>query len=377
MEAIGRVVREFRDKKHLSREGLAERTHVPADEIAALEDGLRLLSTGKLERIAGVLGLEPFSLFDGCAIVKPDVALFFRHGSIPDFFDEDLDRLRPAVDAGLALLNVNAVLRRPPGLRARFAPEPVGDKPHESGYAAARLVRTALGYDSAPITDLRAVIEDRFDVVIVAARLRTRSVLAVTVKEPSCGGAAIVLGPAQGDSRRSPLVDRVSLAHELAHVLFDAEPLVVDLRAAADPASSGPIEQRAGAFAAELLIPCAGLLARFGSPQRIHSPPQADKLIDEVRAAYLTPVEITVNHLMNHGYILKDETLRQNLIKAAKNRTDPMDFIEIPRVAPAEGAPSIALTERVREAHDRTLITDGRAREVLGIPLGAPLPWEA
>lgn len=377
VQAIGRAVQEGRTRKRLTPSLLAERADVSLAEVTAAEAGQLLLSTGKLERIAGVLDLEPFPLFKGRAVATPEAALFFRHGSHPDFFDEDLGPLRRALGGGLALLEVNTILQRPPGLRSLFEPEePAGDKVYRIGYAAARRVREALGNEQAPLFDLRAIIEDRFDVAIVASRLRTRGAFAVTVKDPSRGAVAIVLNTAKGDPAGAPLARRVSLAHELAHVLFDEEPLRVDL-VTADSLSGDPIEQRAGAFAAELLIPFAGLTAQWGEPQQVRSPEQADALIDQVRATYLTPPELTVNHLINREYIVWDEAFRKNLIKAAVGRKSPVDVLELPPAAPREDAPSIALTERLREAHERVLITGGRAREALGLPPGAPLPWEA
>ncbi|MCU0684585.1 MAG: ImmA/IrrE family metallo-endopeptidase [Polyangiaceae bacterium] len=376
VQAIGRAVQEGRTRKSLTPLTLAERSYVSLEDITAAEDGRLLLSTGKLERIAGVLDLEPFPLFKGQFVVTPEAALFFRHGSHPDFVDEDLGQLRRALEGGLALLEVNEILQRPLGLRSLFKPEePAGDKVYRVGYVAAQRVREALGNEQGPLLDLRAIIEDRFDVAIVAARLRTRGAFAVTVKEPSRGAAAIVLNTAKGEASGSPLARRVSLAHELAHVLFDEEALRIDL-VTADSLSGDPIERRANAFAAELLIPLAGLEAQWGKAQMVSSPAQADALIDQVRAEYLTPPELTVNHLINREYIVKDEAFRKNLIKAAVVRKSPVDVPELTLAAPREDAPSIALTERLREAHERILITGGRAREALGLPPGAPLPWE-
>lgn len=376
-QTIGRAVQEVRTRKSLTLLTLAERAYVPLEDIAAAEDGHVLLSIGKLERIAGVLDLEPFPLFDGQVVVKPEAALFFRHGAHPDFFDEDLGQLRRALDGGLALLDLNTVLQRAPGLRAQFGPEePAGDKAYRSGYVAAQRVRAALGNEEAALLDLRAIIEDQFEIVVVASRLRTRGAFAVTIKDPSCSAAAIVLNTARLDYRQVPLAGRVNLAHELAHVLFDEEPVLVDLDTA-DSLSVEPIEQRARAFAAELLIPLAGLKKHWGTPQSLRYPAQAATLVEQVRTTYQTPSEITVNHLINHGYVTRDETLRQSLIKAVGRPPNRSDVLECPPTAPAENAPSIALTERVREAHERVLITGGRAREVLGLPLGAALPWEA
>jgi transcriptional regulator with XRE-family HTH domain len=379
--SIGRLVREAREQEKLSREALATPASVRLEALAALEEGQAFLSTAKLGRIAGALGLDPIAILEGQAVVRPDPTIYFRHARIADFHDEDVDRLRPALAAGLALLDCRALLGEPASLRSRFTPEPVGASPHASGYDAARRVRAALGDRSGPLHDLWALLEERFDVAVCTAALRTRSVMAVTVKERVRGGAAIVMNAGFVNYRKRPLVGRVNLAHELAHVLFDPENdevnmIVVDRVDPRDARGGTGIEQRARAFAAELLIPAHGLSSRFGAPIGITEPSTADALVDDVRGLFLTPAEITVNHLVNRGYIADDEALREDLIRSAAMRS-PVDTQALAPVIPPEGVRSAALLERVREAHDRGLLTDGRARELLGLAGGEPLPWDA
>jgi len=43
---------------------------------------------------------------------------------------------------------------------------------------------------------------------------------------------------------------------------------------------------------------------------------------------------------------------------------------------PAAGAPSIALRDRVRRAHEEALLTDGQARVALGLTVDDRLPWD-
>jgi Zn-dependent peptidase ImmA (M78 family) len=175
------------------------------------------------------------------------------------------------------------------------------------------------------------------------------------------------------------LVDRVSICHELCHILFD-EPRggVVDVTLDDDSPREGqekpPIEQRAGAFAAELLIPLHGLRKLVGEEgHQTDTPSRADHLVDEVRRHFRTPAEIAVNHLYNYGYVAKVSAFREDLIARAKGRELPQPSVEL---ADEGQAWRRVLLARTREAHDGCLITDGTARALLELPAGEPLPWE-
>jgi len=373
---IGGLVRQARGSVPL--EDLARDASIQLDALTALEEGRALLSTAKLQRIATVLGLDAPALIEGRLVPRPTPSLFFRQRGVPDFYQADLTLLGAALEAGRSLLEVGAVLGRPPSLRARFAPEKVGAVPFEDGYHAARRVRVALENTAEPMGDLRSLLEDRFDVAVCSAGLRTPRVLAATVKEPVQGAAAVVLNRALVSSEK-PLVVRVTLAHELAHAVFDPQEgainLVVD-RDDAHESQPDEVEQRARAFAAELLVPLLGLQGRLGDAVGIDTSKRAGKLIDDVRGHWKTSAELTVNHLMNHGYIVKDETFRQELIAAALARGTQATIPPFALEDIGERR-SIALFERVREAHDRTLVTDGRARELLGLSPGDDFSWDA
>jgi IrrE N-terminal-like domain len=282
-----------------------------------------------------------------------------------------------AADRGWVILSTGPSRRRSRG-RLRFT-----DNGHK--VATHPLVSYAVGAiaQCSYLEDrkVRSLLEERFDVAVCAAALRTRSVMAVTVKERVRGGASVVMNTEFVNYRKRPLVGRVNLAHELAHVLFDAENdevnmIVVDRVDPRDAHGGTAIEQRARAFAAELLIPVLGLSSRFGEPAGITEPSVADALVDDARGLFLTPAEITVNHLVNRGYIADDEALREDLIRSAAMR-NPVDTQALAPVIPPEGVRSTALLERVERAHDRGLLTDGRARELLALAGGERLPWDA
>ena len=112
-----------------------------------------------------------------------------------------------------------------------------------------------------------------FNVPVLAVPLATWTLQAAAVRAAATTAAAVVLnlavrgGPKPG-SPQAWLVDRVSICHELCHILFDEPrggPVDVVLDDEPRDGQEKPAsEQRAGAFAAEMLIPLFGLREIFG-----------------------------------------------------------------------------------------------------------------
>jgi hypothetical protein len=169
----------------------------------------------------------------------------------------------------------------------------------------------------------------------------------------------------------NPLVTRVHLTHELCHLLFDPSPggvqVVVDISADRRALAA---EQRARAFAAEMLLPLPGLVRLLGDPRGVSETGTAVELVTKARSRFGTPHEITANHLCNRGFI--DLGLRDWL----EATTTP--FAGVPPVTklPVDGAPSLLVSDFVERANTDGTITDGEARAMLGIDRLAPLPWE-
>lgn len=378
---IGRAIETARKRLGASLEELAATTLLDTALLGSIERGEQLVSTAKLDRIASALGIDAFALYDGREVERTLVVLP-RYAAQSDFQQRDLPALRRALERATALREVSAMLNRK-SLAGQFEPSPPGADPAQDGYHRARRVRKALGQITEPLGSLPALLAERFDVPVVVEPLATGTLQAAAVRSSATHAAAIVLNPSVKDgptagSFQAWLVDRVSICHELCHILFD-EPKggIVDVildDLTREGQERPPIEQRAGAFAAEMLIPLFGLKELLGGEGRqTDTLAQADRMVDEVRMHFKTPAEIVVNHLYNHGYVARISDFRKELIERAQGRE-----LRQPAIPPAgEGDGwQQAMLARTQEAHDGSRITDGAARALLELEPGEPLPWE-
>ena len=378
---IGRAVEAARKRLGMSLEDLAESTALDPTLLGTVEQGERLPSTAKLDRIASALGLDAFALYGGRE-VQQGLVVLPRYAARSDFQSDDLPVLRRALERATVLREVSVILGRK-SFASQFKPRLPGAEPAKDGYHCARLVRKALGLTNEPLHDLQMLLAEKFDIPVISAPLATGALLAAAVRSPGVRAGAIVLNTSvkSGVSPSGPqslLVDRVSICHELCHILFDwprgdAIDVVLD-----DPPREGqeksPIEQRAGGFAAEMLIPLFGLQKLLGPEGReVNTLDKGDHLVDEVRKHFGTPAEIAVNHIYNYGYVARVSDFREELIKSAQKR----ELREV--LAQFDGESNAwyrVLLARTREAHDGCLVIDGTARALLELPAGVPLPWE-
>lgn len=302
--------------------------------------------------------------------------MFLRHRQIQDFDDRDAALLDEALEQGRSLAALRRQLGEPAlALQAETFPlrEPAAhrsDAPAQDGYHLAREVRQWLGNPADPIRDLRALVEERFGIAVLVRRLESSGVTAVCVRAETC--AAIVLDARDPARAQNPLLGRVYLAHELCHALFDPSAgglhIVIDV---ALDRKAQQAEQRARAFAAELLLPREGIRLMTDTPGQIRDPSAALELIGRVRSRFGAPHPITANHLCNLGFIAAD--LREELeARASIFEGQPPEM-----TLPSPEAPSVFVSQLAKRAHDDGLITDGEARVTLGLDKLAPLPWEA
>lgn len=335
---------------------VAGRARVDPDRLQAFEAGTAALSTAAVVRVARVLGVD-IERVDPSREVD-DLKMFFRHGGVPDFRHEDsapiVDALRDAARYATVLVWLGATPRLSAGLSVR----PVHPPPHEDGYALAREVRRLIGNVEHPIDDVKRLLERDAGALVVRQSFHTNAVRAVTAKHASSGAVAVVLTAAPGG-----LVRRIDLAHELAHVLFDApaadSDVWIDLE---DPNvyEKDPVEQRARAFAAELLVPLAGLRARYGDPRPGDSLESAARLARDVRAEFRVTAHVAVNHLKDLGYV--PGPFREALLE------------EEMRVEVEERLDENALTVALRAAVEDGLVSRARALELLGLTVFDELP---
>lgn len=357
-------VRAAREALGWSRERLAADARVDVETLEGLEGGRKVpFTTAALGRIARVLGV-PLSEFLSPGPQSPTPALYFRQLSVPDFASEDLPKVLRAIEIADAVRDLLRVLGREP-LRHLFHPaKPRGDKPHAQAYQLARAVRDKLVNFDRPLGDLRSLIEDRFGVPVVEERLRTPSVAALTAKDQSGRLAAILINTASPRARWLAY-QRIDLAHELAHVLFDAAEAAFALWIDRDAAQTvealdvhtAASERRAKAFAAEFLAPEPGLRRLLGPAGGTTSTEAALDLATRAMHEFGLSPEVTANHLVNRRYV--DEKLREWLAKQLP-----------PPVAPVSNRASL-LERLVAEAIERDAISEMRGREILGLT-----PWD-
>jgi len=89
--------------------------------------------------------------------------------------------------------------------------------------------------------------------------------------------------------------------------------------------------------------------------------PNAARLVERAGAHFGSTVELTAHHLANHKYF--DRALHDDVVRAVTL----WDYAEIPPREPL-------LVQRVRQGLDAGAISEGRARELLGLGAWDKLP---
>lgn len=375
IDRIAAIVRSVREREPCSLSDLADRSGVPLSVITALEGGRPGITTTQLDDVAGALSLDPTALLNGREVARRAPSVFLRHTPMQDFDDRDGAVLDDALEQGRSLANLRSLLGEPPlALQAgTFAQrEAAADRPEapaQDGYRLAREVRRWLDNTAEPLGDVGTLVEERFGVAVVVRILESSRVTAAGVRAETA--AAIVLSARDLQRTRNPLLTRVYLSHELCHVLFDPSPgglhIVVDR---VTDQKTNAAEQRARAFAAELLLPLEALTRLLGAPREVDETGVARDLVTQARSRFGTPHEIAANHLCNLRFI--DLRLREWL------QAERTTFAGTPpeMILPASDAPSRRVGEQVARAHREGILTDGEARAILGIDRLAPLPWD-
>ena len=261
------------DNLELLRDSVARAARVDEADVVLAETTPSQLSIHKLERIAFALGLdERFLAFKKDA--GGDNRLAYRLRTL---------QARPverstAINAGTALLFAEAAsiirvqhrLQKWLGLQSEiggFHPSDdygsVQNPAWRIGYNLAEDARRILGLGDAPIPSMRELVEEQLDIPVIQARLPNRIAGATVITTDESGEAArgVVLNTV-GDNQ-NVWIRRVTLAHELGHLLYDLDDRLERVRvdsyennqADAQADTTDYIEQRANAFAVAFLAP--------------------------------------------------------------------------------------------------------------------------
>ncbi len=265
--AIERALKARRDQLGVTRQQLASAANVAVDLVEQAETDADRLSLHELEHLAFVLGLDPAKLsVDESAGADADLGVRLRVLT--------QDEASPA-----ARLSPRTVLRFPeaasiilaqvrlqnwlgePGAAGGFQPSyDYGPRAWQRGYDLAEHSRQRLGLGLEPIRSMRRLVEDRLGIPIIQVELPP-SIAGATIA--SSGRRGIVLNTKGANT--NVWIRRTTLAHELAHILFDPEDRLSKVRVDSyeqlgrdteDKAQAqDQVEQRANAFAVEFLAP--------------------------------------------------------------------------------------------------------------------------
>ena len=184
--------------------------------------------------------------------------------------------VRSLIDTLAAIPSCETGRRNLQSLRAKL-PDPVGWTDFEQGYFAAEAVRRALG-NADGYLDIERLLGDLGVPIGSDIELSSPDLDGGCVWD-GVRGPTIFVNPAS-DRAKVNWGRRMILAHELCHLLFDAR-AAVPLTVVSGPWAPPVIERRANAFAAELLLPLAGIHKVLPPPARSLPSAAQRQLMDE------------------------------------------------------------------------------------------------
>ncbi|MDK4806087.1 MAG: ImmA/IrrE family metallo-endopeptidase [Novosphingobium aromaticivorans] len=264
-----RTLTRYREALGYEREHLARLAKVPVDDIIRAETPGKISSIWTLERLAIPLAIDERYL--GVRDQPNGEDLGVRLRELANSQDHPF-RLSPTAVAALAegawviarQRSLEAQLKRGPfSVRERFQPDGnYGYPTYLTGYRLAAQTRDLLNLDpEEPIESMRALVSDTLDIPLVQTKMGA-----------GLAGATIAHGAERGivvnidGANENVWVRRMTLAHELGHLLWDpAEQLnrlTVDRYSdltVNSPERRDPVEVRANAFAIALLAPPAAV----------------------------------------------------------------------------------------------------------------------
>ncbi len=267
-DAIENALRTQRKQLGVTREHLASAARVSHGVVDAAETSADDVTIRDLEQLAFVLGLDPAQLgvqerAGADSELGVRLRVLTRDESTPGetrLSPRTVLRFSEAASVIVAQSRLQDWLKKPREVY-RFEPSSnFGPPAWSAGYELATQAREQLGVGLNPIRSMRELVEDRLGIPIVQVEL-----------PPAIAGAAISVSNRRGivlnivGANTNVWIRRTTLAHELAHLLFDPEARLASVRVDSyeemqrnteeTAGSQNDVEQRANAFAVEFLAP--------------------------------------------------------------------------------------------------------------------------
>lgn len=378
MPSFGQALRQSRESAGLSLDEFARLSGLP---VASLEDWERgtPAEAASMDRCALVMGVRLTDFLQGEG-ERADVALLFRRTREASLEAARQQVLTLDTDLGLSrfcravyeLRDLRAKLglspfTPPAELASAYDARPRGG--NNAGDHLARAARRALSLDPAvPVPSMRALLDTLGIPLVIAGRGEVDAQIAgASVLHPL---PAMLLVPVWN----STWVTRMTLAHELCHVLFHGQGFSVSTSQAdeAQPrwnldADYAGREQEANAFAAAFLAPTLAVQQLLQG-----SRPDSEQGVKRVGAHFRVGKGVAINRIVDiYGL---PESRRQALL-GLRVQWPPGDgdVLQDEETGLLQGqVRSLAF-----EAFSRGLITKTRVRSILQLPDAEPLEGEA
>lgn len=357
----------------MTADQLARLAGLASDRFQAAEEGRAELSAAEVDRCAKVFGVRLSDLLDGKASSAP-LTLLLRssHEQQPPDFQA---LLSTEIHAGLG--EFQRVVRDVADLERilDLAPRPLpkltllaAREGEHTGERHARSVRQALGLGIEPIPSMRALIEERLSIRIVWVTEGDldRAVDGACTIDPRPAILVNLIAP-----ERHPWRTRITLAHELCHLLFDQQ--ASGHRALFSPhgkhrlfAGFEEMEQRARAFAGCFLVPAEGVRATVGSRD-----PTSEEAIRSVGEEFGVGRTVAVNRLQHVFQISPNE---RSSMETRARQIYSADFSgdDVNEPLGFRGGALLALTQ---QAFKKGRIGATKTRKILGVMSTEPLPF--
>ncbi|WP_437957699.1 XRE family transcriptional regulator [Sorangium sp. So ce119] len=394
MHGEAEVLRKARLSAGLSPPEMAELVGLDEARAVALEMGESAASTELLDRYARVFGLSLRRFLAGEAESAPATMLFRSlHAERPSF--EDLletgatsvlgEFLRCVADVAELEESLGCREDRIAGELGALSAEPAQGAPrlYRQAERLAQDARTRLGLGLEPVPSMIELVQGRLGVTLfwIGPDELDRDIDGACARAPGAAILVNLVGGAECWWRT-----RMTLAHELCHLLFDTTLTAPSSRRAflfsphrgelpdrgrrprlRLPADMELIEQRANAFAAHFLAPSQGVRDALGA-----LPPTSSEAIDTVCERFQIGRVTAVNQITNTYRCSREERLAM----IARSARGPSDLLpkQHPDAVVRTGLRAGRLRDLVARALAEGRIGKARARQVLALRLSEPLP---
>ena len=321
--AAGNAIRRQRRSMGLSRQQVARFTGLDSATIEEIESssGRDRATVQEIERVAFTLGLDEAQIaYQG---LRGDTAIGARLKEMRS--NKETTTLSPTSVLTFAeaasVIRVQHRLMKSLGVSSAQRREFKSDGYYGNlrnpawrvGQELSEKARRILDLGYAPVKSMRELVEDTLCIPVIQVELAQRTIAGATISvtdgDETWRGIVLNL---TGDNE-NPLVRRATIAHEIAHLLFDPEEYLNKIRVdtydgiASDPRQDPDvsdtghyrIEQRVNSFAISFLAP-------MNEVRNIARPPFPPKDVSQVVSKYGISVTAASYHVVNASYQKQD-----------------------------------------------------------------------